>query len=154
MYKKALTPEQILQKLRHYCAYQERSHREVRDKLYQLGCRSGQHDTIISTLIEEDYLNEERFARAYAGGKWRAKKWGRVRIKIELQQRGVSAYCIKKALEEIDPNNYAQELQGLAAKKYQLLKDESPVIRQKKTKDYLVGRGFEPELVWAIVAKL
>ena len=101
MYKKALTPEQALQKLRHYCAYQERSHQEVREKLFQLGCPSRTHDELISALIQDDYLNEERFATAYAGGKWRAKHWGRIRIKLELQQRKVSAYCIRKALEQI-----------------------------------------------------
>ena len=154
MYKKALTPEQTLQKLRHYCAYQERCHQEVRDKLFQLGCSSRQHDELISSLIEDDYLNEERFAVAFAGGKWRVKQWGRTRIKYELQQRKVSAYCIRKALAEIEEEDYEKVLLQLAQKKYELLKKDQYIIRKKKTTDYLVAKGFESELVRAVVAKL
>lgn len=154
MYKKALTPEQTLQKLRHYCAYQERSHQEVRDKLFQLGCPSRQHDELISSLIEEDYLNEERFAVAFAGGKWRVKRWGRVRIKYELQQRKVSAYCIRKAMAEIEEDDYIKILDRLAIDKYDSLKKDQYIIRKKKTTDYLLAKGFEPELVRAAVVKL
>ena len=154
MYKKALTPEQALQKLRHYCAYQERSHQEVRDKLFQLGCPSRQHDELLTTLIEEDYLNEERFAVAYAGGKWRVKRWGRVKIKYELQQRKVSAYCIRKAMAEIDEEDYIKTLDRLASDKYESLKKDQYIIRKKKTTDHLLARGFEPDLVRAAVAKL
>lgn len=154
MYKKALTPEQTLQKLRHYCAYQERSHQEVRDKLFQLGCPSRKQDELISTLIEEDYLNEERFAIAFAGGKWRVKRWGRVRIKYELQQRKVSAYCIRKAMAEIEDEDYLKTLDRLASDKYESLKKDQYIIRKKKTADYLLAKGFEPELIRAAVAKL
>lgn len=154
MYKKALTPEQTLQKLRHYCAYQERSHQEVRDKLFQLGCPSRQHDELISTLIEENYLNEERFALAFAGGKWRVKRWGRTRIRYELQQRKVSAYCIRKALEEIDDEEYLRVLDQLAASKYASLSKYQYIIRHKKTTDYLHGKGFEPDLIRKALSKL
>lgn len=154
MYKKALTPEQTLQKLRHYCAYQERSHQEVRDKLFQLGCPSRQHDELISTLIEEDYLNEERFAVAFAGGKWRVKRWGRTRIRYELQQRKVSVYCIRKAMEEIDDKEYERVLDQLAAAKYESLSKHQYIIRHKKTSDYLQGKGFEPELIRKALSKL
>ncbi|MFN5146469.1 MAG: regulatory protein RecX [Bacteroidota bacterium] len=153
-YKKVLTPEQALQKLRHYCAYQERSHQEVREKLFQLGCPSRIHDELISSLIQDDYLNEERFATAYAGGKWRAKHWGRIRIKLELQQRKVSAYCIRKALEQIEEEDYQKVLEVQAIKKYDSLKQYQYIIRKKKTIDYLVGRGFESTLVRSIVSKL
>ena len=80
MQKKFLTKEEALQKLRQYCAYQERSHYEVQQKLYELGIRKAEHDEIISTLIEEDYLNEERFAIQFVGGKFRMKEWGRKKI--------------------------------------------------------------------------
>ncbi|MBM3411925.1 MAG: RecX family transcriptional regulator [Bacteroidetes bacterium] len=153
MYKKAFTPEQALQKLRHYCAYQERSHQEAREKLFQLGCSSRMHDEIISSLIQDNYLNEERFAIAYAGGKWRAKHWGRIRIKLELQQRKISAYCIRKALEQIEEEHYQKVLEAQALKKYSALKQHQYIIRKKKTIDYLVGRGFEPSLVRSIVSK-
>ena len=96
-----LTKEEALQKLKHFCAYQERCHNEVKDKLYRLGVWKKDQDEIISTLIEEGYLNEERFAIAFAGGKWRIKHWGRLKISKELHHRQVSEYCITKALKQI-----------------------------------------------------
>jgi len=146
-YKKQLTVEQALQKLKHYCAYQERCHSEVKEKLYSLGVWKKDHDGIISTLIEENYLNEERFAMAYAGGKWRVKRWGRVRIKYELKQKQVSEYCIKKALKQIDEEEYLQVLNEMAEAKYSSLKSDQYLVRKKKTIDYLVNRGFEMSLV-------
>ena len=146
-YKKQLTKEQALQKLKHYCAYQERCHSEVKEKLYSLGVWKKDHDAIISTLIEENYLNEERFAIAYAGGKWRMKHWGRVRIRYELKQKQVTEYCIKKALKQIDEEEYLQVLHETAAAKYASLKSDQYLVRKKKTMDYLVNRGFEISLV-------
>jgi regulatory protein len=146
-YKKILTKEQALQKLKQYCAYQERCHQEVKEKLYSLGVWKRDHDEIIATLIEENYLNEERFAIAYAGGKYRIKSWGRVKIKYELKQKQVSEYCIKKALKQIDETDYVATLRKLASEKYQSLKGEQYLIRKKKTMDYLMGRGFEADVV-------
>jgi regulatory protein len=153
-YKKILTKEQALQKLKQYCAYQERCHREVKEKLYALGVWKRDHDEIIATLIEENYLNEERFAIAYAGGKFRIKGWGRVKIKYELKQKRVSEYCIKKALKQIDESNYIDKLTKLAIEKYQSLKAEQYLIRKKKTIDYLVGRGFELDLINFVISEL
>jgi regulatory protein len=150
IYKKQLTPEQALQKLRHYCGYQERCHSEVKEKLYSLGVFKNEHDAIIATLIEEDYLNEERFAIAFAGGKFRVKQWGRVKIKYELKQKQVSEYSIKKALQQIKEDEYRDTLKKLSAEKYASLKDEQHLVRKKKTMDYLIQRGFEMELVRAI----
>lgn len=147
MYKKQLTKEQALQKLRHYCAYQERSHSEVRDKLYQLGVWKKDHDEIIVSLIEDNYLNEERFAIAFAGGKFRMKHWGRVKIRYELKQKQVSEYSIKKAMKEIKEEDYLKLLEKLAGDKYASLKSEQYLVRKKKTQDYLMQRGFEPELI-------
>ena len=98
--RKQLSKEQALQKLKHYCGYQDRSHSEVKEKLYSLGVWKKDHDEIMAALIEENYLNEERFALAFARGKFRMKKWGRVKIKYELKQRQVSEYTIKKALKQ------------------------------------------------------
>jgi regulatory protein len=151
LYKKYLTKEQALQKLKHYCAYQERSHSEVKDKLYNLGVWKKDHDEIIATLIVENYLNEERFAIAFAGGKFRIKKWGRVKIKYELKQKQVSDYSIKKALKQIDEEEYLKTLNKLAKEKYATLKSEQYLIRKKKTMDYLIQKGFEPELANATV---
>jgi regulatory protein len=147
MYKKQLTKEQALQKLRHYCAYQERCHSEVKEKLYSLGVWKKDHDEIMASLIEDDYLNEERFAIAFAGGKFRMKQWGRVKIKYELKQKQVSEYCIKKAMKEIDEEDYMKTIHKLATEKYALLKSEQYLIRKKKTMDFLLQKGFESDLV-------
>lgn len=154
MYKKQLTKEQALQKLKQYCAYQERSHSEVRDKLYQLGVWKRDHDEIIGTLIEENYLNEERFAIAYAGGKYRMKQWGRVKIRYALKQKEVSEYLIKKALKQIDEDEYRVLLEKIATERYISLKGEQYLVRKKKTLDYLIQRGFEHELIHPMVEKL
>ena len=146
-YKKYLTKDQALQKLKHYCAYQERCHSEVKEKLYSLGVWKKEHDEITAKLIEENYLNEERFAIAFAGGKFRIKQWGKVKIKYELKQKQVSDYSIKKALKQIDEEDYMKVLNKLAKEKYASLKSEQYLIRKKKTMDHLIRRGFEAELV-------
>ena len=146
-YKKYLTEEQALQKLKHFCAYQERCHSEVKEKLYNLGVWEKDHDEIIATLIVENYLNEERFAIAFAGGKFRIKHWGRVKIKYELKQKRVSDYSIKKALKQIDEEDYMKVINKLAKEKYASLKSEQYLIRKKKTMDYLLQKGFESELI-------
>jgi regulatory protein len=151
MYKKQLTVEQALQKLKHYCAYQERCHSEVKEKLYSLGIRKNEHDGIIASLIEEDYLNEERFAIAFAGGKFRMKQWGRAKIKYELKQKQVSDYSIKKALKQIKETEYLTVLKKLAVEKYASLKDEQHLISKKKTMDYLLQKGFEMELIRGVI---
>src|SRR5947209_20487204 len=118
MQKKYLTKEQAVMKLRQYCAYQERSHSEVKQKLYDLGVWKSEHDAIISSLIEDDYLNEERFAKAFVGGKFRMKDWGRKKIYYGLKEKGVSEYIIKRAMKEIEDEAYTKTLQDLAEKKY------------------------------------
>ena len=152
-YPSSLTNEQALQKLRHFCGYQERCHFEVREKLYKLGVKKSEHDALIATLIEEDYLNEERFAIAFAGGKFRINEWGRIKIKHELRQRQVSDYCINKALKQIPAADYKLLLSKLAKEKYDSLKKETWIMRKKKTMDFLAGRGFEGELVMAVLAE-
>lgn len=147
MQKKQLTKEQALPKLRQYCAYQERSHFEVKQKLWELGVRRAEHDELISALIEEDYLNEERFAIQFAGGKFRMKQWGRKKILYGLKEKQVSDYCIKKALKAIDENDYEATLKKLAEDKYASLSGEQYLLRKKKTQDYLLQKGYEPELI-------
>lgn len=155
-FKKAvsLTPEQALQKLRHYCAYQERCHSEVRKKLYDLGVWKKDHDEIIAKLIEDSYLNEERFAIAFAGGKFRQKEWGRVKIRHELKQKQVSEYSIKKALKQIPDEDYESLAKKLAEEKYNSLKGEQYLVRRKKTIDYLLARGFENDIIKEVTAVL
>jgi regulatory protein len=149
--KKFLTKEQALQKLRQYCTYQERSHYEVQQKLWDLGIRRADHDEIISKLIEEDYVNEERFAKAFAGGKFRMKDWGRKKIYHALKEKRVSEYSIKKAMKEIDDEEYKKVLHELAEKKHASLKGEQYLVRKKKTMDYLLQKGYEADLVMKVV---
>lgn len=147
MQKKYLSKEQALQKLKQYCAYQERSHSEVVQKLWDLGVAKKEHDEIVVALIEGDYLNEERFAEQFAGGKFRMKSWGRKKILYGLKEKGVSEYNIKKALKAIDERDYLKTLYTLAEKKYEGLKGEQYLVRKKKTSDFLMQRGFEPHLI-------
>lgn len=147
-FKPLLNKEQALQKLKYYCAYQERCHQEVREKLYSLGLHKNEVDEMLSQLIEEDYLNEERFAIQYAGGKFRMKQWGRVKIKHALKQKQVSEYCIKKALLQIDEEDYLKTLEKLTSGKLNILEDEENFfIKKSKLQDYLLQKGFEPDLI-------
>ena len=151
---KHLTKEQALQKLKHYCTYQERSHYEVKQKLWELGVLRGDHDELIATLIDEDYLNEERFAIQFAGGKFRIKEWGKKKILYGLREKKVSDYSIKKALAAIDEEDYMKVLSKLAEEKYNSLKDEQYLERKKKTVDYLIQKGYEYDLVNKAVSSL
>ena len=149
MLGKRLTKEQAFQKLKHYCAYQERSHDEVKQKLYGFGLHRQEVEETLSTLIEENYLNEERFAIAFAGGRFRSKQWGRVKIEYELKQKKVSPYCIKKAVNNIDDDAYLKTLQQLARKKWNSLKapGATDYVKSSKTTTYLLQRGFERQLI-------
>lgn len=152
MNEQKLTPNQALPKIKQYCAYQERCHSEVKDKLYSHGLHKNDVEEIISKLIEDNYLNEERFAIHFAGGKFRIKQWGKVKIKYELKQKQVSEYCIKKALNEIDEEDYFITLQKLADTKLQSLKGEKNIfIKRKKLQDHLRMKGFESDLVNEVV---
>jgi regulatory protein len=141
-------------KLQHYCAYQERSHSEVKYKCLELGLRGEEVDEVIAELVSENFLNEERFARAFAGGKFRSKQWGRKKILAELKQRQVSAYCIKKGMEEIDEEAYEQALTMLATKKYESLRGEELFKRKYKVVQYLLQKGYESELAQPIVEQI
>lgn len=148
VFKQTFTRDQSLQKLKHYCAYQERCHQEVKEKLYSLGLHRADVDEIISQLIEENYLNEERFAIQYAGSKFRMKHWGKVKIRYSLKQKQVSDYCIRKALIQIDQSSYLSTLEKLAEQKRASLTDESNVFfKMRKMQDYLLQKGYEADLV-------
>ncbi|HEY5368222.1 MAG TPA: regulatory protein RecX [Hanamia sp.] len=149
------TPQQSVPKIKQYCAYQERCHAEVRDKLYSFGLNKMEVENIISDLISENYLNEERFAIHYAGGKFRMKQWGKIKIKQSLKFKQVSDYCIKKALKEIDAEAYERTFQKLAAQKLKTLKGEKNIfIKKRKLQDYLLQKGYEGELVKDAVRKI
>ncbi len=150
-----LTKEQALHKIKQYCIYQERCHEEVKEKLYSFGLYKTDVEENLSKLIEENYLNEERFAIQYAGGKFRMKQWGRMKIKHALKHKQVSEYCIKKALKEIDESEYNKILKKLAEQKIKTMQGERNIlIKKRKLQNYLLQKGFETELVTAIVKNL
>jgi regulatory protein len=153
MKKVRIGKEQAIQRIRHYCAYQERAQQEVRDKLYELGMTRDEVEEIMSDLIAENFLNEERFAVQFAGGHFRIKGWGKVKIQHALQQKRVSSYNIKIGLKSIDEDAYIKTLEQLAAKKWNSLKGERGLSRMAKTYAFLHQRGFEPILYQPIVQK-
>ncbi len=154
MFSKRLTPEQAWQKIKHFCAYQERCHFETKEKLFGFGLSKTNVETLISRLIEEDYLNEARFAAQFAGGHFRLKKWGRIKIVYALKQKKVSPLNIKSALKEIDEENYKAILMKLAEAKWKLLKHEQYLNRQAKTSQYLMNKGYEPTLVQETIQQI
>lgn len=153
--RKQLSPEQAFEKIKFYCAYQERSHKETMEKLYSLGMRKQQAELLLSRLIEEGYLNEERFAIQYAGGKFRIKHWGKKKIEQGLKEKQVSAYCIKKAMAQIDETDYAQTLLKLTEDKWELLRTENNIFaKMKKLQDYLIQKGYEYERINEVTKKI
>lgn len=146
-FKKYVTEEDALKKIKHYCAYQERCHSEVKEKLYSFGLYKQQVENILSKLIEDNYLNEERFAIAFAGGKFRMKHWGRKKIEYELRQKQVSTFCIKLALKAIDEKDYHSSLLKLATAKWNSVSDEVVYARVAKTYAYLLQKGYESSLI-------
>lgn len=152
--KKRLTKEQALEKIKQYCAYQERCHKEVKNKLYTFGLYKSEVEEIISYLIEHNFLNEERFAILFAGGKFRMKHWGRKKIQYELQQKGVSSYCIALALKEIEDDQYLTTLRKLALTKWTSVANEPAITRYAKTNAYLLQKGYEPTLISQAIARL
>jgi regulatory protein len=149
-----MTYEQAKQKALHYCAYQERSHQEVRHKLYGLGLHSNEVDELIAYLITEGFLNEERFAKVFAGGKFRLKKWGRIKITNALESKGLSRNCIRIGLKEIDESEYETTLRNLLELKLDTLPDENVFALRDKLSKYAIQKGYEPELTWVQIKLL
>lgn len=149
MLKRTFSKEQVYQKLKHYCAYQDRCHAEVKTKAYSLGMKKADVEELTSKLIEEGCVNEERYASGFAGGKFRMKQWGKIKIRAELKQRRISEYCISAALAEIDQNKYRETLQKLAAKRWVAVRGAGTNLFTKmaKTRDYLLQKGYEANLV-------
>lgn len=141
--------------IRHYCNYRERNHAEVRNKLYELGCRREEVEQIISELISDSLLSEERYAKAYARGKFRMKQWGVEKIKRQLQSSKISEYCIKKALKEIDGNEYEATIKKLAERKWEQLKGEkNQRVKAAKVYRYLLQKGYETKNITEIINEI
>ena len=142
-----------LQKAGSYCAYQERCQQEVRDKLYSFGLWPEAVEEIIAKLINDNFINEERFAKVFAGGKFRIKKWGKVKIRLELKKRNISAYCIRSAMNEIPEKDYLITLKELITIKKEKLSAKkikgryAAAVREQMIIQYCISRGFEADLV-------
>ncbi|GAB2948586.1 regulatory protein RecX [Hymenobacter coalescens] len=145
--RKTYTPGEALQKIAAYCAYQERSHREVETELRGYGLDEDEAAEIMMRLVREKLLDDERFARSFVRGKHRLKKWGRRRIRLELKQRGLSEFCIKAGLSEIDGDEYYQNLKELLEKKNALEKESNPHKRRQKLTAYATQKGYEGEFI-------
>lgn len=154
MQKIKISKEQAVQRIRHFCAYQERAQQEVRDKLYSFSRTPQEVEEIIADLISDNFLNEARFAENFAGGHFRIKSWGRQKIKFALQQKKVSPANIKKALLSIDEEVYKKALLSLATKKWNSLKGDKGMSRMAKTQSFLLQRGFEQSLISPIIQGL
>jgi len=154
--KKAVyTYEDALAALQHYCAYQDRCHTDVRKKLKELQYYGDLAEEVICALIQEKYLDEERFARSFARGKFKMKRWGRMKITRELRQRDVSPYCIKKGLTEIEEVDYLRVMEEELERRNRLEKKGlHPYLRRRKLADYMFQRGYESNLTWEAINRL
>lgn len=140
-----------LRKAAMFCAYQERTQQEVRDRLKEWGVWGDDAEEVIADLIQQNYLNEERFAKSFAGGKFRVKGWGKRKIKQHLQQRGITGYNLDQAMKEIAPNDYRDTLADLLAKKRRSLHDDNPLIVKQKLVRYAMSKGYESDLIFAVL---
>ncbi len=148
---KITDPQKAYIKAQKYCAYQERSQQEVRDKLYSYGLHRNNVESIIADLITSGFLKEERFAIAFAGGKFRMKGWGKIKIKQALKFKSVPDKIISKALSEIDAREYEKTLKKLISERTKEVKEKNPLKKNYKIAQYAISRGFEPELVWSFL---
>ena len=149
-----LSQEIAFEKAKRYCAYQDRCHQEVRQKIISLKIYGDDLEEIITELIKQDYLNEERYARSYARGKFRIKKWGRNKIKQNLYARRISDYCIKKAMTEIDEEEYLKTLREVIYKQVDKHEDKAKLIAKDKAIKYAVTRGYESNLIFKIIKEI
>ena len=149
--KKFLNPTEAFMNATRYCTFQERSHFEVRNKLYEYGLHRNDVEELITKLITEGFLNEERFAKAFAGGKFRMKKWGRNKIAHELEAHKVTPRCIQKGLDEIDEHDYLKTLKALLKKKLSQSEEANQFKKRDKIARFAIGKGYESELVWGIL---
>jgi len=145
----------IFLKACNYCTYQERTQNEVRDRLKEWGVYADEAEEIIAELIQENFINEERFAKVYAGSKFRVKKWGKSKIQRALFLKQVSDYCISKGMAEIDEEEYKLVLQALIHKKMHALRGiENRFERRRKVANYVIHKGYESALIWEIINEI
>ncbi|ELR69972.1 regulatory protein RecX [Fulvivirga imtechensis AK7] len=151
--KAPLTVKEAKIKAADFCAYQERTQQQVRDKLYSYGLTPDEVEDVLTDLITEGFVNEERFAISYAGGKFRLKKWGRLKIIQGLKALKISDYCINKGLQEINEDDYLDTLNTLLEKKRQSIKEQDNFIIKKKLANYALQKGYETDLIWDCIGQ-
>lgn len=154
MDKKVFTVDEVKRKMEHYCAYQDRCHKEVENKLREYSIIPEAIEMILLSLLKDNFLNEERFSKSFARGKFRIKKWGKQRIVRELRFRNISEYNIKTALKEINEEDYITTIYSLVDKKNKLVTEANLFKRKKKIADYLLYRGFESNLIYEALSTI
>ena len=142
------------ERIKNYCALQDRCQWDVRQKLSEWGLLVNTKNIIMKELINDSFIDEERYARSFCRGKFRIKKWGRRKIEFELKKKYISSVCIKKGMEEIEMDEYLKELENQAEKKNNLIKDKNHFKRKGKLAKYLINRGFENNLVWEKIKEI
>ncbi len=152
--RKAYSLTEATKKMERYCAYQERCHKEVRAKLQEMRMIPEAIDHIMAQLIQNDFLNEQRFADNFVSGKFRIKKWGRNRIQRELRQRDISQFAINSALKAIKEEEYLTVFSELAGKRWEQLRDDNLQKKKRKLMDYLLYRGWESSLIYPKIKEL
>jgi len=149
--QKSYTVDQATRLLENYCVYQERCHKEVEQKLYDLKMIPQAKEKILLHLMEHNFLNEERYAKSFVRGKFSIKKWGKIKITNQLKFKNISAYNIKSALTEIDEVDYLKTLHQIAEKKLPLIKESNSFKKRNKLSTFLISKGFESSLVFETV---
>lgn len=152
--KLTYTVEEAKKGLEHYCSYQDRCHKEVQQKLFKMRMIPEACELIILHLMEHDFLNEERYAKSFARGKFNIKNWGKIRIVNELKQKNISKYNIETALKEIEEEEYHSRIKFLAVKKYELLSEPNNFKKRQKLIDFLLRKGYENYLVYDVVKEI
>lgn len=140
-----------LRKAASFCAYQERTQQEVRDRLNDWDIYGDDAENVIAELITQNYLNEERFAKSFAGGKFRVKHWGKRKIRQHLQRRGIAGYNLEQAMKEIAPDDYRETLRVLLDKKRLAIRDDNPLVVKQKLVRYALSKGYESDLIWEVL---
>jgi regulatory protein len=152
--KSTYTLEEARRKMEKYCIYQDRCHQEIEKKLREMGMIQQASEVIQLHLMEHDFVNEERFARSFARGKFKIKKWGKKRIVNELKQREVSNYNIEAGLSEIDPIEYQNTLEEIGRRRFENVRETNTLKKRKKVADFLLRKGFESHKVYELVMAL
>lgn len=152
--KPSFTVDEIKRKLEQYCVYQDRYHKEVEQKMREYNLIPEAKEMILLSLLKDNFLNEERFAKSFARGKFRIKNWGKQRIVRELKFRDISAYNIKTALKEIEEDEYLKTIYRITENRNEIISDTNQFKRKKKLIDFLMRKGYESELIYKTVNEI